>query len=70
MKSLVSKGRAVDVVDLSFSKAFDTVTHNILLDKLMKYRLDKWTVRWTEKWLNCWTQSCDQQDEVELEANH
>ena len=45
MKSLVNKGRAVGVVDVSFSKAFGTVTHNTLLDKLMKYRLDKWTVR-------------------------
>lgn len=44
MKSLVNKGRAVDAVDLSFSKAFGTVLCNILLDKLMRYRLDKWTV--------------------------
>ncbi|KAK4806084.1 hypothetical protein QYF61_010293 [Mycteria americana] len=28
----------------------------ILLDQLMKYRLEKYTVRWTEDWLNCWDQ--------------
>ena len=46
----------MDAVYLDFSKAFDTVSHNILIDKLTKYKLDKWTVRWTENWLNCQTQ--------------
>ena len=27
----------------------NTVSHNILIDKLMKYELGKWTVRWTER---------------------
>ena len=45
-------GKAGDVVYLSFSKAFDAVSHNILIDKLTKYRLGKWTVRWIENWLN------------------
>lgn len=26
-------------------------SHNILIDKLMKYWLDKWTVRLTENWI-------------------
>lgn len=43
------------VVYLYFSKPFDTVSHKIFTDKLMKYRLDTWRVRWTENWLNCWT---------------
>jgi len=52
MTGWVDEGRAVDVVYLDFSKAFDTVSHNILLGKLRKRGLDKWSVRWTENWLN------------------
>jgi len=48
----VDKGRATDVVYLDFSKAFDTVSHNILLGKLRKCGLDEWSVRWIENWLN------------------
>ncbi|KAK4828808.1 hypothetical protein QYF61_000865 [Mycteria americana] len=36
-----------DLVDRC--RVFDTVSHNVLIDKLMKYRLDKLTVRWIEK---------------------
>jgi len=42
----------VDVVYLDFSKAFETVSHNILIGKLRKCGLDEWTLRWIEKWLN------------------
>jgi len=42
----------VDVVYLHFSKAFDTVSCNILLGKLRKCGLDEWSVRWIENWLN------------------
>jgi len=48
----LDEGRAVDVVYLDFSKAFDTVFHNILLGKLSKRGLDEWSVRWIETWLN------------------
>jgi len=42
----------VDVVYLDFSKAFDTASLNILIGKLRKCGLDKWSVRWIENWLN------------------
>ncbi|GAB0182914.1 mitochondrial enolase superfamily member 1 [Grus japonensis] len=48
----VDEGRAVDGVYLDFGKAFDTVSHNILIDKIRKCGLDEWTVRWVENWLN------------------
>ncbi|GAB0207557.1 mitochondrial enolase superfamily member 1 [Grus japonensis] len=44
----VDEGRAVDVVYLDFSKAFDTVSYNILIGKLRKCGLDEWTVRWVD----------------------
>ncbi|GAB0175728.1 mitochondrial enolase superfamily member 1 [Grus japonensis] len=51
MTGWVDEGRA-DVVYLDFSKAFDTVSHNILIGKLRKCGLDEWTVRWIQNWLN------------------
>jgi len=52
----VDEGRAVDVVYLNFSKAFNTVSHNIFLGKLRKCGLNKWLVKWIENWLNGRTQ--------------
>jgi len=40
MTHLVDEGKAVDVVYLDFSKAFDTVPHNILVGKLAAHGLD------------------------------
>uniref|UniRef100_A0A8C3JYY1 Reverse transcriptase domain-containing protein n=1 Tax=Calidris pygmaea TaxID=425635 RepID=A0A8C3JYY1_9CHAR len=47
----LDEGRAADVIYLDFSKAFDTVSHNILIGKLRQYGLDEGTVRWIENWL-------------------
>ncbi|CAM5120821.1 unnamed protein product [Natator depressus] len=49
----VNEGKAVDVLFLDFSKAFDTVSHSILASKLKKYGLDECTIRWMESWLDC-----------------
>jgi len=49
---LVDEGKAVDVVYLDFSKAFDTVPHSILLEKLAAHGLGGCTLHWIKNWLN------------------
>ena len=53
---LVDMGRVVDAVYLDFCKAFDTVPHSLLLEKLMRYGLDKWSVQRVGNWLTGRTQ--------------
>ncbi|NXE06314.1 POLR protein, partial [Lophotis ruficrista] len=38
------------------SKAFDTISHSILLEKLAAYGLDECTLCWVKNWLDGWTQ--------------
>lgn len=47
----IDEGKAVDVIYLNFSRAFDTVSHGILTAKLKKCRLNDWVVRWIVNWL-------------------
>ena len=47
---LVDEGKAVHVVCLDFSKAFDTVSHSIFLQKLAIYGLDRRTLGWVRSW--------------------
>ena len=48
---LVDEGKAVHVVYLDFSKAFDTVFHSILPGKLAARDLDRYTLLWVRNWL-------------------
>ncbi|GAB0176455.1 mitochondrial enolase superfamily member 1 [Grus japonensis] len=48
---LVDQGKPVDVIFSDFSKAFDTVSHSILLDKMSSIQFDKNIVRWVSNWL-------------------
>ena len=47
---MVDEGKAVDVVYLDFSKAFDTISHSIL-QKLAVRGLDRYTLGWVRNWL-------------------
>ncbi|GAB0202854.1 mitochondrial enolase superfamily member 1 [Grus japonensis] len=53
---LVDEGKVVDVVYLDFSKAFDTISHSILLEKPAAYGLEGCMLRWVKNWLNGWAQ--------------
>ncbi|PKU42971.1 rna-directed dna polymerase from mobile element jockey-like [Limosa lapponica baueri] len=46
----------MDVIYLDFSKAFDTVSHSILLEKLAAHGLDGSTLWWVKNWLEDWSQ--------------
>ncbi|KAK4816186.1 hypothetical protein QYF61_012476 [Mycteria americana] len=49
---LVDEEKTVDVVYLDFSKAFDMISHSILLEKLAAHGLDGCALRWVENWLD------------------
>ncbi|GAB0204798.1 mitochondrial enolase superfamily member 1 [Grus japonensis] len=49
---LVDEGKAVDVVYLDFSKAFGTVSHSILLEKLAAHGLDGYNLHWVKNCLD------------------
>ncbi|TRZ09552.1 hypothetical protein HGM15179_017551 [Zosterops borbonicus] len=49
---LVDAGKAADVVYMDFSKASDTVSHSILLEKLAADSLDRSTLCWVRNWLD------------------
>ncbi|PKU38337.1 rna-directed dna polymerase from mobile element jockey-like [Limosa lapponica baueri] len=49
---LLDARKAVDVVYLNFGKAFDTVPHSVLLEKLANHGIDKCTLHWIKNWLD------------------
>ena len=48
---LVDEGKAVDVVYLDFSKAFDMVSQCLLLRKLAAHGLGRYSLLWVKNWL-------------------
>lgn len=48
----MDKGEAADVEYLDFSKAFDTVMHDLLINKQQKYKLDRDTIRQAHNWMD------------------
>ena len=44
--SQIDRGKAVDVIYLDFSKAFENMSHDILISKLTRCGLDRTTLRW------------------------
>ncbi|KAJ7413155.1 rna-directed dna polymerase from mobile element jockey-like [Willisornis vidua] len=53
---LVDEGKAVTIVYLNFSKAFDTISHNILLEKLASHDMAGGTLFWVKNCLDGWAQ--------------
>ena len=49
---LVDEGKAVEVIHLNFSTAFDTAPNSILLEKLTAHGLDGCALCWVKNWLN------------------
>uniref|UniRef100_A0A8B9VR48 Reverse transcriptase domain-containing protein n=1 Tax=Anas zonorhyncha TaxID=75864 RepID=A0A8B9VR48_9AVES len=48
---LADQGKPTVLIFLDFSKAFDTVSHMILLDKMSGMQLNKNIIRWGSNWL-------------------
>ena len=49
---LVDEGKAVDIIYLDIRRAFDTVSHRILLEKLAAHGLEGSTLCWVSNWLD------------------
>jgi len=52
MTCLVDEAKAVDVAYLGFSKAFDTASHNIFLEKLTAHGFNGYNLCSLKNWLD------------------
>ena len=52
MTHLEDEGKAVGVICLDFSKAFEAVPHSITLKTLAAHGLNGCTLHWIKNWLN------------------
>ncbi|RMC19149.1 hypothetical protein DUI87_03753 [Hirundo rustica rustica] len=48
----MDNGKAVAIFYFDFSNALQPVSHDILISKFRKHKLNKWTVSWIDNWLN------------------
>ncbi|KAK4816049.1 hypothetical protein QYF61_011057 [Mycteria americana] len=48
----MDEGKPMDVVYMDFSKAFDTISHSILLEKLAAHDLDGRMLHWVTNWMD------------------
>jgi len=48
----VDEGKAVEFVYLDFSKAFETFSHSIFLEKMAAHGLDEHILRWVKNCLD------------------
>ena len=49
---MIDEGRAVDVVYMDFSKAFDKVPHGRLMQKVKSHEIRGELARWIQNWLS------------------
>ena len=67
---LVNEGKAVDIVYLDFSRAFDTVSHGLFLEKLSAHGLNRYTFCWVKNWLGGRAQSVGEWSEIQAVTGH
>ena len=60
----INDGNIVGCVLVDFRKTFDLVDHQLLLQKLKHYKINKWSLSWFESYLSHRTQ------QVNINTNH